>query len=64
MHTVELTDEEMELLHNALQVYLDYEAHLLRMTENQGAVNVVIATRHSARDLRRRLVAVVGYDMT
>ncbi len=64
MHTVELTDEEMELLHNALQVYLDYEANLLRTIEELGVANVVIATRHSARDLRRRLVAVVGYDMT
>lgn len=54
---ISLTDEEMELIHNALAIYLEY-------LESKSEHDIVIATYVESRNLRRRLVGLVGYDMS
>lgn len=61
----EITENEMELIHNALYVYLKYlqvlnegDSHSLHLS------NVVIDTYVDAKALRSKLVTLAGGDLT
>ena len=62
-----LNENEMELLHNALYVYLQYLQTLNKLPPSQVSqevVNVVTDTYVDAKALRTKLIAIAGGDLT